>query len=86
MLNFIVKYYCCYKPKFNIYIYIYIYIYFVSLHGSKYYCKERKSQKREKKISKLNLLMESDTVKEREFNIQNIIEHREVIDIINSYE
>ena len=30
--------------------------------------------------------MESDTVKEREFNIQNIIEHREVIDIINSYE
>ena len=30
--------------------------------------------------------MESDTVTEREFNILNIIEHREVIDIINSYE
>ena len=30
--------------------------------------------------------MESDTVKEREFNIQNIIEHKELIDIINRYE
>ena len=45
--------------------------------AGKYYCKERKSQKREKKISKLNLLTESDTVKERDFNIQSIIEHRE---------
>ena len=43
-------------------------------------------KKEKKKISKLNLLTESDTVKKRELNIQNIIKHREVIDIINCYE
>ena len=33
----------------------------------------------------LNLLRESDTVKERKFNIQNIIDQREAIDIIKRY-
>ena len=33
----------------------------------------------------LNLLKESDTVKEREFNIQNIIDQREAIDITKHY-
>ena len=34
----------------------------------------------------LNLSRESDTVEEQEFNIQNITEQREAIDIINRYE
>ena len=33
----------------------------------------------------LNLSKESDTVKEREFDIQNIIDQREAIDIIKHY-
>ena len=33
----------------------------------------------------LNLLRESDTVKERKFNIQNIIDQREAIDITKRY-
>ena len=33
----------------------------------------------------LNLLKESDTVKEREFDIQNIIDQREAIGIIKHY-
>ena len=34
----------------------------------------------------LNSLMKSDTVKEREFNLQNIINQREGIDIFKRYE
>ena len=34
----------------------------------------------------LNSFRESDTVKEREFNMQNIIDQREAIDIIKHYE
>ena len=34
----------------------------------------------------LNLLRKSEMVKEREFNIQNIIDQREAIDIIKCYE
>ena len=34
----------------------------------------------------LNSLRESDTVEEREFNMQNIIDQREAIDIIERYE
>ena len=33
----------------------------------------------------LNLSKESDTVKEQEFDIQNIIDQREAIDIIKHY-
>ena len=33
----------------------------------------------------LNSLMKSDTVKEREFNLQNIINQREGIDIFKCY-
>ena len=34
----------------------------------------------------LNSFRESDTVEEREFNMQNIIDQREAIDIIKHYE
>ena len=34
----------------------------------------------------LNLLRESDTMEEEEFNIQNIIDQREAVDIIKRYE
>ena len=46
----------------------------------------RKKNPKTVKGELLNLLRESDTLKDREFNIHNIIDHREAIDIIKHYE